>query len=139
MKLSKPLQTQQMAPLPPRLEKQLRKAAKMYEQQFLGEMIKAMRSTVTESDLTKPNMAERIYKDQLFDQYAEKWVNNGGNGLADVIYNEIREKLLPQKMRRYQPQPAPSHPSVGQESGPGREAKGEKVMKAGPVPSSKKD
>lgn len=82
--------------LPPTLDDKIREAAKMYEQQFLQEMIRAMRKTVQNSEITKPSMGEQIYQDQMFDQYAEQWANQGGNGLADVIYRELKEKLLPQ-------------------------------------------
>lgn len=68
--------------------------AKLYEKQFLREMVKAMRSTVSESELTKPSMAEEIYRGQLDEQYVEAWGDNGGVGLADLIYNELMEKVL---------------------------------------------
>ncbi|MCB9073245.1 MAG: rod-binding protein [Bdellovibrionaceae bacterium] len=89
------------------LDTQLRQAAKMYEQQFLGEMMRAMRKTVEHSEVTKPSMAEKIYQDELYSQYAEKWVDNGGNGLADLIYKELKEKIIPSQYSRYVQQQAP--------------------------------
>lgn len=91
--------------LPNDLDLQIKKAAKMYEQQFLQEMMRAMRKTVEHSELTKPSMAEKIYQDEMQAQYTEKWVESGGNGLADLIYKEIKEKILPSQYSRYvQPQ-----------------------------------
>lgn len=87
------------------LEVQLRKASKMYEKQFLQEMMRAMRKTVEHSEFSKPSMAEKIYQDEMYEQYAEKWVDGGGNGLADQIYRELKEKILPSQYSRYvQPQ-----------------------------------
>ncbi len=71
---------------------QVLKAAKMYEQTFLNEMVKAMRKTVSKSDLIEENMAEKIFKDQLYDKHVETWTERGGIGLADVIYDEVMEK-----------------------------------------------
>ncbi len=78
-------------------EAKLRDAAKMYEQYFLNEMVKAMRTTIDHSDLTEPNMAEQIYSEKLDDQYVETWSNRGGVGLADIIYNQIHDRFFPNK------------------------------------------
>lgn len=88
---------------PPTLDEQLKKAAKMYEKQFLDEMMRAMRKTTTGVGITQPSMAEKIYTDELYDQYTEKWADGGGNGLADQIYKELKEKILPSQHSRYLP------------------------------------
>lgn len=68
-------------------------------------MMRAMRKTVEHSEFSKPSMAEKIYQDEMFEQYAEKWVDSGGNGLADQIYRELKEKIIPSQYSRYvQPQ-----------------------------------
>ncbi len=71
----------------------LRQAAKMYEKQFLREMMKAMRNTVKHSEFSKPGFAEKIYRNQLDEQYAEKWGDTGGIGLSDLIYEQIKERM----------------------------------------------
>jgi len=78
-------------------------AAKMYEQQFLREMVKAMRSTVSESDLVQKSMGEKIYSEQLDDQYVEQWSDQGGIGLADMIYEHIMERYYPSKSMMQRP------------------------------------
>lgn len=87
-------------------EAKLREASKMYEQYFLNEMVKAMRSTVDHSSLTEPSMAEKIYSEKLDDQYVETWSARGGVGLADIIYNQIHEKFFNagSGMRQLKPQ-----------------------------------
>jgi Rod binding domain-containing protein len=96
----------QAAP-PPSLDDQLKSAAKMYERQFLEEMMKSMKKTVSHSEITKPSMAENIYTDEMYSQYADKWTESGGNGLADVIYKELKEKILPSQHSRYLPNTEP--------------------------------
>lgn len=86
-----------------KMDEKLREVSRMYEQQFLQEMMKAMRSTVEHSNITKPSMAEKIYTDEMYTQYTDKWVKNGGNGLADVIYTELKEKLIPSQTSKYLP------------------------------------
>jgi len=95
-------------PPPPSLDDQLKKASKMYEQQFLGEMMNAMKKTVVQTE--EPSMAEKIYKDQMNDLYVEKWADNGGNGLADLIYKELKEKIIPSQHSRYINASAPPKP-----------------------------
>jgi flagellar protein FlgJ len=76
-------------------EKQLRDAAKMYENHFLNQMVKAMRSTVGGEDgLVKRNMAEKIFTEQLDQKYVDGWSDKGGVGLADMIYDQIKEKYM---------------------------------------------
>lgn len=68
--------------------------AKLYERQFLGEMFKAMRSTIKETDA--PSMAQNIYKDQLDSEYVDKWSEQGGIGLSNLIYEQIMERYFGQ-------------------------------------------
>lgn len=81
-------------------DKRVLDAAKMYEKYFLGQMMKAMRSTVHRSDLEKQSMGEGIYRDQLDDQYVDTWGERGGIGLADMIHDELIGKAEMMKMRR---------------------------------------
>jgi len=67
--------------------------AKLYEKQFLREMVKAMRGTVS-FGAEKPSMAENLYRDELDQQYVESWGDNGGVGLSDLIYEQIMEKFF---------------------------------------------
>jgi Rod binding domain-containing protein len=68
-------------------------AAKLYETQFLREMVRAMRKASPEGDheLVPKSMAEKIFSEQLDDKYVDDWVDNGGVGFADVIYKQMME------------------------------------------------
>ena len=76
-------------------DKKLQEVAQKYEKHFLREMVKAMRGTVSESQLIKTNQAETIFKEQLDEQYVEKWGDKGGIGLADMIYKQLLERYGP--------------------------------------------
>lgn len=79
-----------------KIDNQLREASRMYEQQFLGEMVKAMRSTVHEGEgVIKTNMAHNIFREQLDQKYVDEWSHRGGVGLADIIYKQVKEKYFP--------------------------------------------
>lgn len=77
------------------IDQKLKDAAQMYEQHFLGEMVKAMRQSVSTSDLVESNMGQKIYEGQLDQQYVEQWSNAGGVGLSDLIYQNIKERYFP--------------------------------------------
>lgn len=70
----------------------LKQGSELYEKQFLREMVKAMRGTVSESEFMKPNQAEKIFREELDNEYVEKWGDRGGIGLADMIYKQLLDK-----------------------------------------------
>lgn len=74
----------------------LRDASKMFEKQFLQEMFKSMRGTVQKSGLIQETMGEKIFTEQLDQEYIQAWVDLGGVGFADQIYKNIVEKYFPE-------------------------------------------
>lgn len=84
-------------PVPPTRDPRVMEAAKMYETYFLNQMMKAMRSTVSFSDHSKPSMGESIYREQLDDQYVDAWANQGGIGLAEMIHDDLKGKVAVQR------------------------------------------
>lgn len=70
----------------------LREVAEMYEKHFIRAMMKEMRATVHEGGVVQQNNAEKIFQDQLDDQYAENWGKAGGIGLADMIHSQLMER-----------------------------------------------
>lgn len=75
-----------------KVNEKVAEVAKLYEKQFLGEMMKAMRGTVSFAE--KQSMAEGIYRDQLDSEYVDAWGNQGGIGMSDLIYEQIMEKYF---------------------------------------------
>lgn len=94
---------------PEELNEQIKGVSKTYEQQFLREMVKAMRSTVGESSLVNVSQGEKIFREQLDQEYADQWGNKGGIGLADLIYDQIMNKYGAQMGIRPQ-MPRPNGP-----------------------------
>ncbi len=73
-------------------DQKLHEVSELYEKHFLGEMMKAMRSTVHEGGFVQSNQAEKIFREQLDQEYVDKWGAQGGIGLADLIYKQMIEK-----------------------------------------------
>lgn len=90
MKVNSPFM---QAPVQKSPEEKLQQVSDMYEKHFLGEMLKAMRSTVQEGGFVKANNAEKIFRDQLDSQYVEKWGDKGGIGLSKMIYQQLVDKF----------------------------------------------
>ncbi len=74
-------------------DKKLHEVAELYEEQFLREIIKAMRGTVPESKLIKASQGEQIYREQLDQAYVEQWGKQGGLGLQKIIYNQLVDRF----------------------------------------------
>lgn len=84
-------------PLSPKIpqktpDEKLHEVSEMYEKHFLGEMLKAMRSTVHEGGFIQTNQAEKIFREQLDQEYVDKWGAQGGIGLANLIYQQMVDK-----------------------------------------------
>lgn len=91
-------------PTAEQMDQKLKDVSKLYEKQFLREMVKAMRGTVTEGGFIQANQAEKIFKDQLDNEYVESWGDNGGIGLSEVIYQQLVDRIGPQMGIRPHPQ-----------------------------------
>lgn len=74
-------------------DEKLHQVAEMYEQHFIRAMMKEMRSTVQEGGFVKTSNAEKLFREQLDDQYAEQWTKSGGIGLSKMIYEQLVDKF----------------------------------------------
>lgn len=73
-------------------DEKFREVSDMYEKYFIREMMKEMRSTVHESGFIKQNNAEKIFRDQLDDQFADQWGKAGGIGLSGIIHDQLVQR-----------------------------------------------
>jgi peptidoglycan hydrolase FlgJ len=74
-------------------KEKLREVADMYEKHFIKEMMKQMKSTVSEgSGMFKKNNAEKIFQEQLDDEHAGQWNKQGSLGMSDLIYNQLMDR-----------------------------------------------
>lgn len=75
------------------LRKKIRDAAVLYEKHFLREMWKSMRATAQgDSAILPQGPGQKLYQEQLDDQYIDQWSAQGGVGYADIIYNQLIER-----------------------------------------------
>jgi flagellar protein FlgJ len=70
-------------------DENLYKACVEFESLFIKQMLDAMRQTVTKSGLIGGGMAEEIFEDFLYDEYAMKMAETAGFGLSDTLYNQL--------------------------------------------------
>ncbi|MCB0422741.1 MAG: rod-binding protein [Bdellovibrionales bacterium] len=75
-------------------DQKMRDVAKLYETQFLREMHKAMKGTIHKSEFIKEGMAEKIFQEKLDHHYIDQWAGKGGIGLADIIYQQLKERVM---------------------------------------------
>ncbi len=73
-------------------EKQLRKACQDFEAIFISKLWKGMKSTVPKEGYLHSRQEEQYMS--MFDrEFAEKMARAGGIGLADMIYDQLSQKL----------------------------------------------
>jgi len=72
--------------------KQLRQACQSFEAVFISKMWQEMRNTVPKDGYTKSKQ-EEMYLSMFDKDFAEKMAQAGGIGLADMIYEQLSEKL----------------------------------------------
>ncbi|WP_020004440.1 rod-binding protein [Brachyspira innocens] len=72
-------------------KKRLRQVSEDFEALMINQMLKEMRKTVDKSGLIDGGMAEQIFEDMLYDEYAKEFSKTKTFGLADIIYNQMEK------------------------------------------------
>ena len=67
----------------------LYKVSQEFEAIFIKQMLNVMRKSVAKSGLMDGGMAEDIFEDMLYDEYAQNMAKTGSFGIADMIYNQL--------------------------------------------------
>jgi flagellar protein FlgJ len=67
----------------------LEDVSKQFESLLLNFMIREMRATVPDSALFPPSMAEEIFTGMMDEQIAGEMAQNGGIGIARMIFNQL--------------------------------------------------
>jgi Rod binding domain-containing protein len=104
----------------PRITPEMRKAAQGLESVFTSEMMKAMRSTVEESEFSLKNSATDIYQSMLDQEYAETAAKQNSLGLSQQILDYwLRSMPQDQYNNERNPQvpPAVKHTASGRTGG----------------------
>lgn len=70
---------------------QLRAVAKEFESLFAKQMLDSMRATLSrEDDMLDGGMAQDIFEDMLYEEYARIMSNAGSLGIADMIVSQYQ-------------------------------------------------
>jgi Rod binding domain-containing protein len=67
----------------------LYKACQDFESIFIKQMLNVMRKTVHKTGLMDGGMAEEIFEDMLYDEYALKMAQSRQFGISDMLYKEL--------------------------------------------------
>lgn len=73
-------------------DKELRKACQDFEAVFIGKLWNQMRKSIPESDLLHSKQ-EKMYLSMFDRAFSEKMAENGGIGLQDMMYEQLKDKL----------------------------------------------
>ncbi|HPG37934.1 MAG TPA: transglycosylase SLT domain-containing protein [bacterium] len=72
--------------------KRLRKSCTDFESLFVSKLLTSMRSTVGESTLFGDGMGSEVYQSMFDSKMAEKIAENGGLGIAAILYKQLTGK-----------------------------------------------
>lgn len=70
-------------------QSELYKVSVEFEAIFIKQMLNVMRQTVDKSGLIDGGMAEEIFEDMLYDEYAKRMAESRQLGIADIIYEQL--------------------------------------------------
>lgn len=74
-------------------ETKLKEVAELYEKEFMRQMVKAMRSTVGGGGLVKENQTEKLFTEELYNNYAEQMSERGDQTLRKHIYENLLQQF----------------------------------------------
>ncbi len=70
-------------------DEKIKQACSDFEAIFIKQMLDSMRKTVDKTSLLGGGMAEEIFEDMIYDEYAKKMSNTGNFGLKDMLYRQL--------------------------------------------------
>lgn len=74
-------------------EAKLKEVAALYEKEFMRQMVKSMRSTVGSGGLVKENQTEKLFTEELYNNYAEQMSDRGDQQLRKHIYQNLLQQF----------------------------------------------
>ena len=72
-----------------RNDDKIKQACSDFEAIFIKQMLDAMRKRVDKTSLLGGGMAEEIFEDMIYDEYAKKMSNTGDFGLKAMLYRQL--------------------------------------------------
>jgi len=74
-------------------ESRLKQAAKQFEQVFMQQMFTEMRKGVEKSKMFGDGKDEEMFQGMLDQERTKAWSDNGGIGIAQVIFEQMRNQM----------------------------------------------
>ncbi len=78
---------------------ELRNAAEKFEARFINLMLKNMRNAVPKSDFLSGNNGVDVFQKRLDSKYASLTSSEGGTGISDLVYNELKDAVTKGKKK----------------------------------------
>lgn len=73
-------------------QKRLREVCDQFEAIFVKQMLTSMRRTVNKTGLVDGGMAEEIFEDMLYDEYASSIAKTTRLGISEMLYKELSQE-----------------------------------------------
>jgi len=70
-------------------DEKVKQACSDFEAIFIKQMLDSMRKTVEKTSLLGGGMAEEIFEDMIYDEYAKKMSKIGDFGIKDMLYKQL--------------------------------------------------
>ena len=70
----------------------VKQACSDFEAIFIKQMLDSMRKTVDKTSLLGGGMAEDIFEDMIYDEYAKKMSKTSDFGIKDMLYKQLSTK-----------------------------------------------
>lgn len=73
-------------------DKKLYEACVELESVFLSKVLNAMRASIPRSDLINRSFATETFESMLYDEYAKEISKTSSTGIAEMLYNQLKNK-----------------------------------------------
>lgn len=74
-------------------DEKLKEACKSFESFFTYKMLQTMRNATMDGGLVRKSNGEKIFTDMLDAEYGDLSAENSVNGIADMLYNSMKETI----------------------------------------------
>lgn len=74
-------------------EKKLQEACQQFEEMFLTQMMKQMRATGPKGGMFGGGPGTEQFADMLDQERAKSWSQNGGIGLASMMFEQMKQQM----------------------------------------------
>ncbi|MFH1453564.1 MAG: rod-binding protein [Armatimonadota bacterium] len=73
--------------------KEFREACAGFESMFISQLVTQMRKSIPKSDFLGKGKGEEMVEGLMNDEYAKAMAQSSGIGLANILYNQLKETI----------------------------------------------